>query len=90
MTYLKATYSLQTLKEASDPNLVKDLIRGADAISRAHYSSYWSWDSGSSLFFWRWQPEYALEARDGVPAFIYWDNLKSYSNCILCYLCYFQ
>ncbi len=77
MRYLRNTYSLSTLKEGSDINLLADLNRGADAISRANKASFWSWDDGSTLFFWRWQPEYILEARDGVPNYIYWDKIPN-------------
>jgi hypothetical protein len=30
-------------------------------------ASWWGWDVGSSLFFWRWLKEFRKEARDGMP-----------------------
>jgi hypothetical protein len=30
-------------------------------------TTWWNWDSGSALFFWRWPEEFRLEARDGTP-----------------------
>jgi hypothetical protein len=30
-------------------------------------ASWWGWDAGSSLFFWRWPSEFRKEARDGTP-----------------------
>ena len=33
--------------------LQRDLEVGRDATARAVDSSWWSWDAGSTLFFWR-------------------------------------
>lgn len=32
--------------------------------------SYWDWDAGSALMFWRWHPEIRVDARDGTRIFI--------------------
>lgn len=32
--------------------------------------SFWDWDAGSSLLFWRWHPEVREEARDGTKVFV--------------------
>ena len=50
--------------------LVMDLRVGLDGIYRAVKSSWWSWDAGSTLFFWRWPEFIRREARDGVKVFI--------------------
>ena len=38
---------------------------GCDALSRAIDTSWWTWDLGSTLLFWRWPDEVVKEARDG-------------------------
>jgi hypothetical protein len=48
-------------------DLVYELEAGADALRRAMNTTWWSWDSGSALFFWRWPKDFQLEARDGTP-----------------------
>ena len=49
---------------------VKDLKAGHNAISRAAHSTFWDWDAGSSLFFWRWPKEFIEEARDGTKVYV--------------------
>ena len=46
--------------------LLKDLKVGRDAVRRAGLSSWWEWDAGSTLFFWRWPSEYKKDVRDGL------------------------
>ena len=38
-----------------------------DCIRRAAGSSWWEWDQGSSLFFWRWPRGYRKWALEGQP-----------------------
>jgi hypothetical protein len=40
---------------------------GTDALSRAMNITWWSWESGSALFFWRWPKDFQLEAQHGTP-----------------------
>ena len=47
-----------------------DLEVGRDALRRGVESTWWEWTEGSTLFFWRWPPEYRKQARDGVRVFI--------------------
>ena len=47
--------------------LQKDLEAGLEAITYATKASFWEWNCGSRLFFWRWTPEFKLMARDGIP-----------------------
>ena len=35
--------------------------------------SYWDWDGGSSLFFWRWPPKVRKDVRDGTPIWVVGD-----------------
>ena len=46
---------------------IKKLPVGREAVERACGSSFWDWDKGSSLFFWRWPTKFQKEARDGTP-----------------------
>jgi hypothetical protein len=51
--------------------LQKDITAGADAISRFAGSDWWSWNRGSSLFFWRWpKGEQRSSARDGMTVWV--------------------
>ena len=45
---------------------MKDYLAGLEAVHRAANSSFWDWDAGSSLFFWRWPTDFVKEARDGT------------------------
>jgi hypothetical protein len=54
-------------KSPRSPELATKLDAGTDALRRAMNSTWWSWDSGSALFFWRWPKDFQLEARDGMP-----------------------
>jgi len=53
-------------QEKKRKELLKDLKVGRDAIRRAGLSSWWEWDAGSTLFFWRWPSEYKKDVRDGL------------------------
>ena len=48
---------------------LRDLEVGAEAVKRAANSSWWKWDDGSTLFFWRWPSESRVKARDGLPIY---------------------
>lgn len=50
--------------------LKKDLMVGLEGLRRVVQGSWWDWDFGSTLFFWRWPREIRKSARDGVPIFI--------------------
>jgi hypothetical protein len=45
--------------------LLADFEVGLDAIKRATGATFWEWDNGSTLFFWRWPAEYRRAMRDG-------------------------
>lgn len=61
----KARKAKSTRKER-ETELVKDYDVGIDAISRAISSSFWEWEDGSTVFFWRWTKEHRRELRDGL------------------------
>ena len=48
----------------------KDAKVGCDALRRLAYSSWWSWDVGSTLLFWRWPRRYQRSVRDGTKLFV--------------------
>ena len=56
----------------TDPEVefFKDARVGCDALKRLAYSSWWSWDVGSTLFFWRWPRRYQRAIRDGTKLFV--------------------
>jgi hypothetical protein len=49
------------------PELEAELDMGTDALRRAMNTTWWIWDSGSALFFWRWPKDFQLKAQDGTP-----------------------
>ena len=56
------------LKEEGE--LRKDLQAGRDALDWAMKATWWGWDAGSALFFWRWPDAFRKEARDGTPVHV--------------------
>lgn len=59
----------------------RDLECGTRAIKYFLDSSWWKWDRGSALLFWRWPtPESRTAARDGWPFFVT-DKLPTYGGC---------
>ena len=58
--------------------LRKDLEIGMDAVGRAANATWWNWDAGSTLFFWRW-PRWSKKAvRDGISLFVDWKRMPSF------------
>jgi hypothetical protein len=47
-----------------------DLIVGRSCIRHVANASWWEWDGGSTLLFWRWPKELRGAARDGLPVWI--------------------
>ena len=39
---------------------------GMKAVKRAWWCTFWDWPRGSSIFFWRWPPDYQRVARLGL------------------------
>lgn len=40
---------------------------GLSACDKAERSSWWEWDEGSAIFFWRWPEDYQNQVRIGIP-----------------------
>ena len=47
-----------------------DIEAGLECIARAANSTWWEWTDGSRPFFWKWNPDYQLSIRDGVPPWL--------------------
>ena len=60
------------------PDLAKDLEIGRDAVGRAANATWWNWDAGSTLFFWRWPTWSRRSVRDGIKLFVDWEKMPSY------------
>ena len=60
-------------------DFLRDVEVGVEAIERACHSSFWDWTEGSTLFYWRWAPEFRKEARDGTKTFVT-GNLPEYKS----------
>lgn len=58
--------------------LYKDVVVGADALKRLAHSSWWSWDIGSTLYYWRWPRRYQKSIRDGTKLFVKREQLPRY------------
>ena len=56
-------------RKISEFDLRRDIMMGREAVAKIAESSWWIWDLGSSLLFWRWK---GLEryARDGFPRYL--------------------
>ena len=67
-------------KGALDPSheLFKDCKVGRDAMRRLADSSWWGWDNGSTLFFWRWPKRHRRSIRDGTKLFVKKEKLPHY------------
>jgi hypothetical protein len=68
----------QKNRESVNEELIKDYEVGMDAISRALAASFWEWDDGSTVFFWRWTKEHRKELRDGLKVWFRKSELPSY------------
>ena len=69
---------IKSRKKRKDAELWKDLAVGRDAVGRAANSTWWNWDAGSTLFFWRWPRWSKKGVRDGIELFIDWSNMPNY------------
>ena len=53
-------------KRRHHPEAADILVGGESAITKAEQASFWEWDFGSALFFWRWPEHYQDIARKGI------------------------
>jgi len=74
--------SLRTMKSqgyTKHRELYKDVIAFRECITRASGASFWDWNAGSRLNFWRWPRGFMKEARDGTLIFVQ-DKLPLYTK----------
>jgi len=80
--YMTATYPAPWSNAPIDNALkevwTKDVQAAADCLRRAAGASWWDWDQGSRLFFWRWPVEARVWARDGLPIYHQPSRLPNY------------
>jgi hypothetical protein len=48
------------------PQAADILADGLKACEKADGASWWEWDAGSALLFWRWPKDYIETARSGI------------------------
>lgn len=54
-------------RESWEDKHAEDVLKsGLKAVSKVNGASFWEWDKGSSLFFWRFPPHYQETARTGI------------------------
>lgn len=56
----------RTTRQEIEKELEQDYMVEIDAIRRASGASFWEWEDGSAIFFWRWTREHRKELRDGL------------------------
>jgi len=66
-----------TAKKDADCALLQDGDRGAAVLTQnfggpdcVDGGSFWDWDGGSALFFWRWPSGVLRDTRDGTPMWV--------------------
>lgn len=59
-------------------DLLADFEVGMDVVKLATGASFWEWDNGSTLFFWRWPVEYRRAMRDGFEVCFRESELPTY------------
>ena len=71
LRYIKSKYGADWAENVgSNQQLAKELAVGRDCLTRCSDASWWEWSGGSTLFYWRWPPDFVKFARDGVPVFV--------------------
>ena len=69
--YMLVTYGFLHGDElCTSPAFRADWEAGVEALNRVGKSTFWAWDGGSSLLFWRWPIEIRRECRDGCDIFV--------------------
>ena len=60
---------LKTKGGDKDSLQFQDIKAGREVLSSYFSSSFFAWDKGSSLIFWRWPAPFQIIARDGIPPY---------------------
>jgi hypothetical protein len=67
--YLKYGINWKTTTMREYPELGKNHVVIAEILDRVHHCTYWEWNKGLTLFFWRWTPKFRSRAQDGVKVY---------------------
>jgi hypothetical protein len=67
--HMQRTHGSNWLKSTC-PEASQDRQQGRDCLVKASAADWWEWKGGSTLFFWRWTPEFRQMARDGQPLWV--------------------
>ena len=68
--YLKYGIDWKITTSRENSELGRDRATIGEVLKLVYACSYWDWRWGSTLFFWRWTPEFQSRARDGVKVFL--------------------
>ena len=70
--YMKVVHDFPVGKDSDERESErnKDLAAGVEGLSRVGKYSFWGWDDGSSILFWRWPKYIRREYRDGCELFV--------------------
>lgn len=86
--YMKEKYGTEWLRDmrisrkrrrGAIKEIVLDYDVGMDAIRRSLAASFWEWDDGSTVLFWRWPSrEFQNQMRDGIQVWYRERDLPNY------------
>jgi hypothetical protein len=65
-------------KRRGQKEIGRDYDVGMDSIRRALRASFWEWEDGSTIFFWRWPSALQTELRDGMRVWYKKRDLPTY------------
>ena len=70
--YMKLTHGFSVGKDIDEKELekYKDLTAGVEALIWVGKYSFWDWDDGSSILFWRWTMDIRHGCEDGCELFV--------------------
>jgi len=67
--YMQHTHGSEWLTSIC-PEALLDRQQGKDCLVKVSAADWWEWKGGSTLFFWRWTPEFRQIAQDGHPLWV--------------------
>ena len=70
--YMKVVHEFPVGKDSDERESErnKDLAAGVEGLSRVGKYSFWGWDDGSSILFWRWPMYIRHDCGDGCDLFV--------------------
>jgi len=68
---LTSTFPESPISKSTLLDIDKDTTAGSQAILQYMSGTWWSWDAGSGLLFWRWPTKQSrAAARDGFEVYV--------------------